>query len=64
VGRIRRFPREVAEERLERIIIMAVEMGKNVVWLSDDVFTLKSLEPHKGYRARPVGGAYVVDELL
>ena len=64
MGRVRRFSQEVAKERLEKIIVMAAEMGRNVVWLSSDVFTLRSLEPHKRYRARLVGDASVVDELL
>ncbi len=64
VGRVRRLPKEVAEERLEKIIIMSARLGRNVIWLSDDVFTLRSLEPHKRYRVRLMDGVYVVDELL
>ena len=53
----------MAEERLEKIIVMAARGGRNVVWLFRDAFTLRSLEPHKRYRARLVDGAYVVDVL-
>jgi hypothetical protein len=61
---IRRFPKEVAEDRVEKIIVMAARSGQNVVWITRDAFTLRSLEPHKRYRARLMGGTYVVDELL
>ncbi|MEL9991202.1 MAG: hypothetical protein QXP98_08580 [Thermoproteus sp.] len=61
---IRRFPKEVAEERLEKIIVMAMRMGDNVVWLSRDVFTIRDWRRHARYRARAAGGVYVVDELL
>jgi mRNA degradation ribonuclease J1/J2 len=61
---VRRFPRDVAEERLEKIIAMAMKSGQNVVWLSQDAFTVRSLEPHKRYRARLKDGVYTIDELL
>lgn len=61
---VRRFPRQVAEERLEKIIVMAARAGKNVVWLSQDVFTIRDWRVHARHRARAAGGVYVVDELL
>lgn len=49
---------------MEKIIVMAARSGQNVVWITRDAFTLRSLEPHRRYRARLMGGTYVVDELL
>ncbi|ACB39383.1 hypothetical protein [Pyrobaculum neutrophilum] len=60
----RRFPPQVAEERLEKIVAMAARAGRNVLWLSRDAFTLRSWEPHVRFRARYVDGAYVLEEQL
>ncbi|MEZ0247780.1 MAG: hypothetical protein ABWJ97_00785 [Thermoproteus sp.] len=64
MGRIRRFPQEVAEERLEKIIIMASRLGDNVVWISKDVFIIRDWGRHRRLKARiSDDGSIVVDVL-
>ncbi|WP_069806579.1 hypothetical protein [Vulcanisaeta thermophila] len=54
----RRFPRDVAERRLEEIIELGRLNGNNVIWVSNDEFVIRDWGRHVRFKAVPTGDEY------